>query len=78
MGRVWQSVFYLLRYSREDICERDTNKIEWKKARLLVNHSFLEKLELYNPIGPKHDDYKVYQRLKFLEKNLEVYSESSD
>ena len=60
MRKVWQSVFYLLKYAREDICERDTNKLEWKRARTLVNLEFLAKLEQYNPIGPKTDDYKVY------------------
>mmetsp|Transcript_14809 Transcript_14809/g.10708 ORF Transcript_14809/g.10708 Transcript_14809/m.10708 type:complete len:176 (-) Transcript_14809:30-557(-) len=32
-------------------------------------------MESYNPIGPKEEHFKVYQRLKFLEKNLEVYSQ---
>ena len=40
MGRVFQTVFYLLGYTREEICERDTNKIEWKKAKNLLNEDF--------------------------------------
>ena len=33
MPRVFQTVFYLLKYNREEICERDTNALEWKKAK---------------------------------------------
>jgi hypothetical protein len=78
MGRIWQTVFYLLRYEREDICERDTNKLEWKKAKVLLNQEFLERLYYYDPIGPKEGDYKVYQCLSFLERNLESYIEQTE
>jgi hypothetical protein len=36
MPKVFQALFYLLGYTREEICERDTNKIEWKKARQIL------------------------------------------
>jgi len=64
-------------YTREDICERDTNRLCWKKAKKLLNHKFLENLERYNPIGPKDEDFLPYQKLKFLEKNLEQYSQDN-
>lgn len=32
--RILQSLFYLLNcYTREDICEKDTNKLSWKKCK---------------------------------------------
>ena len=53
-------MFYLLKYTREEICERDTNKLEWKKAKMLLNEEFFHRLGTYNPYGPKEDEYKPY------------------
>ena len=50
-------MFYLLRYTREEICERDTNKLEWKKAKKLIDEEFFKRLGEYNPYGPKQDEY---------------------
>jgi hypothetical protein len=60
MSRVFQTVFYLLGYSREEICERDTNKLEWKKAKELLNEDFFKRLGEYNPFGSKEGEYKSY------------------
>lgn len=35
--RVLQTLFYLLGYAREEICERDTNALDFKKAKDLIN-----------------------------------------
>lgn len=35
--RILQTLFFLLRYKREDVCERDTAKLEFKKAKALIN-----------------------------------------
>ena len=53
MSRVFQTVFYLLGYKREEICEKDTNKLEWKKAKNLINEDFFKKIGEYNAYGPK-------------------------
>ena len=60
MSRVFQTVFYLLRYTREEICERDTNKLEWKKAKKLIDEDFFKRLGEYNPYGPKEDEFFSY------------------
>ena len=73
MSRVLQTVFYLLRYSREEICERDTNKLEWKKAKKLIDEDFFKRIGEYNPFGPKTEEYKAYQKLKFLKRNIAAY-----
>lgn len=73
MGRVFQTVFYLLGYDRDEICERDTNKIEWKKAKELLTPAFFERLNSYNPFGPKTGEFKEYQKLKFLKRNIGMY-----
>ena len=38
----------------------------------------MKHLAAYNPYGPKQDEYLPYQRLRFLEKNLELYSQSEN
>ena len=73
MGRVWQSAFYMLKHDREQICERDTNKLEWKKAKHYINDEFFKRIGEYNPFGPKEEQFKSYQKLKFIEHNLEGY-----
>lgn len=55
MPRVLQSVFYLLGYRREEICERGTNKFFWKKAKNLLDDEFLNRLAFYNSLGPKEE-----------------------
>lgn len=41
MTRVLQTLFYLLGYKREDICERDTNKLELKKIKSYLSDDLL-------------------------------------
>jgi hypothetical protein len=67
-------VLYLLKYEREQICERDTNKLEWKKAQILIyDDEFFKRIGEYNPFGPKEEEFKPYQKLKFIEQNIEGY-----
>jgi hypothetical protein len=68
--RIFQSIFYLLRYTREQICERDTNKLEWKKAKQLLNEDFFKRIGEYDPYGPKEDEFAAYQRLRFIDRNV--------
>lgn len=37
MPRVLQTLFYLLKYDCKDICEPDTNKLDLKMVRPLLN-----------------------------------------
>lgn len=66
MSRVFQTVFYLLGYTREEICERDTNKLEWKKARLVLagenndGAEFFKKIGEFNPLGAKESSFLAY------------------
>ena len=73
MSRVFQTVFYLLGYTREEICERDTNKLEWKKSKKLIDETFFKRIGEYNPYGPKEGEFKQYQKLKFLKRNISQY-----
>ena len=58
--RVFQSIFYLLKYEKEDLCERDTNKLFWKKAKEYLNEDFFKKIGSYQALGTKEDEYTAY------------------
>jgi hypothetical protein len=55
-ARILQSLFYLLKYPKEDICEAGTNKLFWKKAKKFFSEDILKKIEEYSPYGPKTED----------------------
>lgn len=82
MARVFQSVFYLLGYKREEICEKDTNKLEWKRAKLIIQandgNDFFKRLGEFNPFGSKDGEYKAYQKLKFIKQNVKRYETTAD
>jgi hypothetical protein len=69
--RIWQTLFYLLKHEREGICETDTNKISWKKTKEFLSKDLWSQLSEYNPFGTKNEDYFAYQKLKFIERNIE-------
>ena len=76
MPRVLQTLFYLLGYESKDICEPDTNKLDLKLVRPLLNDTLFQKMALYEPIGEKREEgYKEYQMLAFLKKNIESVEE---
>jgi len=75
MPRVLQALFYMLRFSREEICERDTNKLDFKKAKQLISEDLFEKMAKYNPLGQSEEEYKEYQKLGFLKKTIESVEE---
>ena len=76
--RIFQSIFYLLKYrERQYVCERETNKLLWKKAKLNITDDFFQKLGDYWPIGPKEDSYKEYEKFAFIQKNIADYNEEA-
>jgi hypothetical protein len=58
--RILQTLFFLLRYSREDVCERDSARLELKKAKNLINDKLFQAIATYNPYGPNDQQYKNY------------------
>ena len=71
MPRILQSVFYLLQFKREDVCQPNTNKFFWKFAKKHLSEVFLERLVAYTPLGLKIEPRTEYSTLNFIEKNLE-------
>ena len=71
--RVLQSVCYLLGYQREEICDRDTNKLSFKKVREIIgDETFYQKMAEYKFAGCKTVDFRDYEKMAFLKKNLDV------
>ena len=74
-GRVLQSLFYLLKYDREMICEPETNKLDFKLAKRQIHGELFRRMGEFTPFGPKDDEFKEYQKLSFLKRNLEGIDE---
>jgi len=51
MPRILQALFYTLSYTREEICECDTNKLDFKRVKSLINEDLFERMATYNPFG---------------------------
>jgi hypothetical protein len=49
--------------------------LEWKKAKNLINDELFKKINEYNPIGPKTEEYKKYQKMSFISKLVEEVSQ---
>ena len=74
-GRIWQSLFYLLKINREAVCEPGSNKLKWKLAKKVVapTSNLWELMNDYEAVGQKEDEYKEYQSINFIERNIENY-----
>mmetsp|Transcript_19643 Transcript_19643/g.26562 ORF Transcript_19643/g.26562 Transcript_19643/m.26562 type:complete len:253 (+) Transcript_19643:1413-2171(+) len=75
MPRVLQCLFYMLSYEREAICERDTNKLDFKKAKNLISEDLFERMSKLAPLGQREEGFKEYQKLSFLKKMIESIEE---
>ena len=78
--RIWQSLIYLLKFEDQSaVCERDTNKLSWKKTKEILDkgdgNSVFKRLNDYCPFGPKEDEYKEYQKLLFIKENIDSLNE---
>ena len=69
--RFFQSLFYFLGHTREEICEEGTNKLFWKKAKNKLNDGIFENMKNYTHVGPKDKEFTRYQLINFIEKNIE-------
>jgi len=76
--RVLQTLTYMLGYTREEVCDRDTNKLSFKKVRELLNdEAFFQKMQEYKFAGSKTQEFRAYEKIAFLKKNLETYEEEA-
>ena len=64
----------MLGYTREEVCERDTNRLHFKRVReFLGSEDFFKRMEDYQFEGQKTGEFLEYQRLKFMRKQLDLY-----
>lgn len=50
--------------------------VSWKKAKVFLNNEdIFQKLSEYWPFGAKEESYKEYEKLLFIQKNLEGITE---
>ena len=73
--RILQTLFFLLGYKRGDICERETAKLDFKRARNLINDKLFQGIGSYCPFGPKEEEFLTYQKLSWLKKNIDSVDE---
>ena len=74
-SRILQTLFFLLRYNREQLCERDTARLELKKAKTLINDKLFQAMSTYNPYGQNDQVCKSYHKLAYLKRNIESVDE---
>lgn len=76
--RIIQTLFYLLRFRERDyICEKGTNKLSWKKAKVFINDDLFAKMGEYWAYGPKDEEFKEYEKLQFIQNNLKGIQEDA-
>lgn len=68
--RVLQTLFYMLGYTREQICERGTNALDFKLTKELINEDLFQKMGNYQPVGARTGEFKEYQKISFLKRNI--------
>jgi hypothetical protein len=72
--KIFQTLFYLLKFrERSYICDRGTNALAWKKAKVFVNDDLFLRMNDYaqGVTGPKDEHYREYEKLGFLQANLQ-------
>ena len=62
--RIFQTVLYLLGFTREETAIKDTNMLDWRKVQkyFLANDmtSVYYHMNEYSPYGQKKGEFKVY------------------
>ena len=73
MPTILQSLFFLNKFTREQICEPNTNKFSWKKAKELLEKELPERMANYKVWGSKEDEYRPFMRINYTEKLMSSF-----
>ena len=65
----------MLGYTREQVCERDTNALDFKKIKSMIDEELFTAMSNFNAFGPREDEFTEYQKLSFLQKNIDSIEE---
>ena len=68
MPSILQSLFFLNKVERERICEPNSNKLSWKKAKELLETDLPARMKSYSVFGEKKDEFRPYMRINYVEK----------
>lgn len=63
------------KFERDDICEPKTNKMSWKKAKLLLEKELPTRMVEYKVYGEKTDEFKAYQTINYVEKIISPFTQ---
>ena len=67
MPHILQGLFFLNKVERGRICEPNSNKFSWKKAKEILEKELPEKMATFKVWGEKKDEYRPYMRLSYVE-----------
>ena len=70
-SKAFQNLLYFCKANPLDINEKNTNKLEWKKAKRYWSNIFSYATN-YNPLGPKPEEVKSIYKLNKIKENLEL------
>ena len=76
-SKVFQNLLYFCKTNPLDINEKNTNKLEWKKAKKYWSNIFNYATN-YNPLGPKPEEVKSIYKLNKIKENLETSLQKRD
>ena len=70
-SKAFQNLLYFCKSNPLDINEKNTNKLEWKKAKKFWSNIFNYTAN-YNPLGSKPEEVKPIYKLNKIKENLEL------
>ena len=70
-SKAFQNLLYFCKANPLDINEKNTNKLEWEKAKKYWSNIFSYATN-YNPLGPKPEEVKSIYKLNKIKENLEL------
>lgn len=68
MPKILQSLMYLLGFTKEVVCEPNSQSFFWKKAKEEFQDEVPARMSNYKVLGPKSGAFTLYQKLNYVEK----------
>ena len=78
MPRILQSLFFINRIERSQICEPGSNKMNWKKAKELLETELPTRMLDYKAYGQNTNEYLPYQRINYVEQIIKTDDEGKE
>ena len=75
MPHILQSLFFLNKIERTRICEPNSIKFSWKKAKELMLEELPEKMCQFKTWGEKKDEFSPYMRINYVENLIKDFNQ---